>query len=474
MTIEVALIVATVVLLALIVMRAPVALGILVGASVGIILYDGFDHWTSLLQSVFYSSSAKYLLFVIPMYVLLGSIVSNTDIGVQVYRVVNKAVGRLPGGLGATAVVATAMFSGISGSSAADITAFGRVSIREMTRLGYPRDYATAIVAAAGTFAVLIPPNLALVIYAVLAEVSVGAMIVAGLVPGIISVVVLGIFVLLRAPHHIRKPEQLGAQLAQAAENRRNATEPLPTLKEVTQAIDYQKGDWLSVVYVVILGGVVVGGLYGGFFTPTEAGAVAALVACFLMFTALRKGTSTRLRTVFGRSLRDTVDITSMIFLLFIGGSVFAYFLASGMIPPQLTAWAAGLDIPPLLLVAFLLIILLPLGAVLDGMSIMLLTVPSPGADGRGPRLRRDLVWRHPWSSNSWRSDTHHPTRWDERVHRRRVGTRRRREGLPKDLALHRAGSRRDCAVLPRSRNHPVVPEAVRVRRLSNPSRDKE
>jgi tripartite ATP-independent transporter DctM subunit len=158
--------------LVLITLEVPVGLAIAGAGLLGIMLL--FDPTTAsqVLAEKPYAATAKYGLFVIPMYVLLGSLISNVGIGEGIYRFTNRLVRRLPGGLPATAVLATAVFSGISGSSAADVATFGRVSVTEMSRHGYDRAYAAAVVAAAGTFAVLIPPSIVLVVYAIMAEVS--------------------------------------------------------------------------------------------------------------------------------------------------------------------------------------------------------------------------------------------------------------------------------------------------------------
>lgn len=358
--------------LVLILLETPVAVAIGGSGLVGIVLLDGIGLAAQSLGAIPYSGSAKYALFAIPTYILLGCLISNAGIGTQIYRVVNKLVRPLPGGLAATAVLATSIFSGISGSSAADVATFGRISVNEMTRNGYRKPYAAAVVAAAGTFAVLIPPSITLVLYAIIAQVSIGAMILAGVIPGILSGLILAAYVIVRA-RLARNNEDDDAHISPE-----NARETPATLADPSTALMTKPArgtDLIAIGYATILFGVVVGGLYAGIFTATEAGAVGAIAAMIIALIAIR-GKKIGARRLMWESMTETAEITSMIFLLLIGGAIFSFALALSGLPVDISLWAGDLPIAPWAVIAIILLILIPLGAFLDGLSVLLLTVP--------------------------------------------------------------------------------------------------
>lgn len=372
-------------------------IGLCVGFSgiIGISLYEGVETATNVLGSSPFTATAKYALFVIPMYVLLGSIINHAGIAAQIYRSVNRVVGRLPGGLAATAVIATSAFSGISGSSSADVAVFGKISVSEMSKYGYTKDYAAAVVAAAGTFAVLIPPSIVLVIYGIIAQLSIGALLLAGIIPGVFSALLLVAFVLVKGvfdnrgtPVHTQALETVGAIsnsvpatysdrdkiLTVDTNGASNIGEEIVDPNQANASTGWAK-DSVAIVYAFVLFVLVIGGIYSGIFTATEAGAVGAAAAAVIAVVASRS-TGTNLRLVFTRSVRETVDVTGMIFFLLIGGAVFTYFVATSGIADQLAELVTNLDVPPSLIIAIILVMLIPLGMFLDGLSIMLLIVP--------------------------------------------------------------------------------------------------
>lgn len=364
--------------LILIALEMPIALAITLAGLFGIVLLDGMETAANTLAATPYSSTAKYALFVIPMYVLLGSLISNAGIGTRIFRAVNRVVRRVPGGLAATTVVATSIFSGISGSSAADVATFGRISVTEMSRNGYPKAYAAAVVAAAGTFAVLIPPSISIVLYAIIAEESIGTMILAGVIPGAISALALTAFVIARGvlrPAAVPATEVVPVAVAAAGGVGQGDQVPGRPRRKPAMAKDGLAADLSAMLYAVVLFAIVVGGLYGGVFTATEAGAMGAFAALVIALIS-RKSSGIPTRTMLWRAMTETADVTSMIFLLLIGGAIFTFALALSGVPMAVSLWAAELPISPTLVVALMLFLLIPLGAFLDGLSILLLTVP--------------------------------------------------------------------------------------------------
>ena len=374
----------------LILMEIPIAIALVAGGALGIFIFQDASSATAVLGNTPYSASSSYELLVIPMYILLGALLSNAGIGQQIYRAVNRLTHRLPGGLAVSAVGATALFSGISGSSAADVAAFGRISVSEMSRHGYSREYSAALVAAAGTFANLIPPSIGIVVYAIIAKESVGKLILAGVIPGLLSMVALAVFVIIRA---VRSPSIAGAgardaRLAAdaAAGGALSVVQPVPS----PSAAD-ARGDMLGAFYGLVIFCVAVGGLYGGIFTPTEAGALGAITALLIAVITPRSTRRISLLKIVKNSLVETSQFTSMIFLLLMGGAVFSYFLAIGGFATDISAWVTSLDVAPRVLVALILLILLPLGMLLEGLAILLLAIPivAPVVSGLG----FDGVW---------------------------------------------------------------------------------
>lgn len=362
-----------------------IGLALLCGAGSGILVIGGFERVEAVFSSGPFRSASLYSLFVIPMYILLGALIANSGIGQAIYRSINVLVTRVRGGLAATAVIATGIFSGVSGSSAADLAAFGRVSVSEMSRHGYPKGYAAAVVAASSAFAVMIPPSLGLVIYGILAEVSIGKMLVAGLIPGIASMVVLTCYVIANAywTHHRqakRTPVAVSEPVLAGAGGPAVEKTPADANREVSAAEaaltqPFRPSDLAALAQAAVLFLIVVGGLYSGLVTVTESAALGAAAA--LVITIANPGYRTEsLWSTLKTSLRETSYYTSMIFLLLLGGAAFTYLVASSGVANDLAAWMQGLDISTGLLLALILLALLVAGTFMDGMSLLLVSVP--------------------------------------------------------------------------------------------------
>jgi len=368
--------ISTVVIIVLILCEMPIGLALGTGATVGIALMYDIETATQVLATVPFSTISIYALFAIPMFVLLGSLVANTKIAESLFDAAQFVFGRLPGGLAASTVGATMVFSGISGSSSADVATVGRISISQMRKHGYSGEYSAAIVATAGAFAALIPPSVGLVLYAVLSGESVGAMILAGIVPGIISGVVLGVAVVCAAVVRNRRVGSTEGVSAIVQSSR-----PTTSTGTVALAGPTHTGRGgrvpaaVGAIYGLVLFCIVAGGIYAGIFTPTEAGAFGAFASLILVVISVRF----RVATVFEVSktaLWEAAQLTAMIFLLVIGGALLSYMVAASGLPADLAIWLVGLDLEPRVIIALILILMIPLGMVLDGLSIMLLTVP--------------------------------------------------------------------------------------------------
>lgn len=366
-----------VVFLCLVLIEVPVGFSLGISGTIGILLTDGASIVTAVLGALPFTSSASYTLFAVPMFILLGALVANAGISGRIFGAAGAILGRLPGGVAATTVIATAIFSGISGSSAADVATMGKISVSEMRKQGYAPAFAAAIVGAAGAFAALIPPSIALVIYGIIAEESIGALLLAGIIPGAFSAIALTGWIVvresLRARDSAARPEIARALAVEESEGE-GVGDPNPSrVPQPAQLLTV--GEKLSgVAYAGALFLIVAGGIYAGVFTATEAAAVGAFASLVLSIPLW--GSMAKARSVMATSLRETAEITSMIFLLLLGGSIFTYFVVTTNIPVRITEWIVGLSIPPSLVVAMFLLAIIPLGMFLDGLSIMLLTVP--------------------------------------------------------------------------------------------------
>jgi TRAP-type C4-dicarboxylate transport system permease large subunit len=419
----------TVVLAAFFVMicfQVRIALALGIAGFIGISMLRGFDVGVSVLGSFPYSSTSKYALFVIPMFIMLGSLVAHTGIGVAIFSAVNKVVGKVHGGLAASTAMAIGMFSGITGSSAADIATFGRLSVSEMRRAGYHPAYAAAVTVAAGTFAILIPPSVILLIFAAVAQQSAGKMLLAGLVPGVMSCFVLAVFVIVRA--YVSKRGGIGgshkyteskANLVVASDlapvgvasdgSSVRATPPAietfsaPAIskgRSLGGGIEVDRGGQLKprrlagfsgIFFAGVLFTVVMGGIYSGIFTAAEAGAWGACAALVIVIATSARPKGLTRRHVVSVALRETANTTSMIFLLLICGSIFGFFAASAGLPQLVADWTGQLHVPPQSIVLLFLLILIPLGMFMDSLSILLLAAPVmlPIVHGMG----FSLVW---------------------------------------------------------------------------------
>ncbi|MCR2811371.1 MULTISPECIES: TRAP transporter large permease [unclassified Microbacterium] len=368
MSIELTAIIVFGLLFSLMAIRMPVGLALLVAGGVGIVLNSGLHVGMNVAGQSVYKATSNYVLFVIPMFILLGAIVLHAGLGARLFSVANRLVGRAPGGLAASTVVAVTVFSGVSGSSAADVAAFGKLSVGQMRRHGYDPAVAASVVAAAGCFAVLIPPNVGIVVYGILSEQSIGALLLAGVIPGLVSCAVLAVAVIVRAKLW---PTKLGSE---AVRPEKRLSTGLSDDERSLRTISL-RSQVVAALYALVLFVIVMGGIYSGNFTSAEAGAMGAFTAVIIALFTVR-GRLRKFGTLMWRSLGDTLSTSSMIFLLLIGGTVFNYFIASSGLASRIVVAMSSIDIPPLLLAAVFLLMLLVLGMFLDGLSTMLIVVP--------------------------------------------------------------------------------------------------
>lgn len=336
-------------LLLLLVLGLEIAFSLAVVGAVGLLMLGGVPLVTGLLATVPYSNVANFTLVVLPMFVLMGELAVAAGMAQQAYVSARAWLGRLPGGLMMTGIGASTVFAAVSGSSVAATITIGRVSIEEMRRYGYNGGLAAGTVAVAGTLAALIPPSALAVFYALVADQSISRMLMAGLVPGLLSA---GLFLVTAYLIARYFPD-----LAPLVRERVGWKERLSSLRMTAP---------FGILVLVVLGGI-----YSGLATATEAAAFGALAALGLLALSGKLSWP-----ALQQALSATTRISCMIFLIIIGGMLFSRFLAFSGIPLAMTEFIRSLEISPLAVVVVMMLILTVLGMFIDPVGMIMLTLP--------------------------------------------------------------------------------------------------
>jgi tripartite ATP-independent transporter DctM subunit len=296
-----------------------------------------------------YETTSYYPYTVIPLFIVMGGFAFTSGMTQDLYAAFDKWLRRLPGGLGVATIAACAGFAAVSGSSVATAAAMGTVAFPEMKRFSYHPRLATGCIAAGGTLGFLIPPSIGFVVYGMLTEQSIGKLLVAGVVPGILLALSFIIIVILMV--------KLNPALAPISPEPVTRKEKISSLLKIWEP---------AVLFLLVMGGI-----YAGFFTPTEAGAIGATV---LLFVALVKRRLNWTNLV--GALQESVRISVMVLFLVAGANIFSYFLALSTIPMRVSSWVAAMQVSPYLILTIIILIYLFLGCFLDAISMMVLTMP--------------------------------------------------------------------------------------------------
>ncbi|MBW1857578.1 MAG: TRAP transporter large permease [Deltaproteobacteria bacterium] len=330
------------------------ALRMQIGFSMALVGFLGFtvlcslEASFSLLGMVAFKTGTAYSLTVIPLFILMGQFANHSRMGMEIYETVYRWLGFLPGGLSMATTGACAGFAAISGSSLATAATMGMVALPEMKRFKYDDSLATGCIAAGGTLGILIPPSTVLIIYGILTEQPIATLFIAGVLPGLL---LSGLFIATIYAMTKYKPS-LGPP------------GPRFTMKEKIYSL---KGTW-SILALFLL---VMGGLYTGWFTPTEAAGVGAFGAFFITIIKGRLN-----RDNLRESLTETVKTTAMVFVILIGANIFGYFLTVSQIPDQLSTWIGELGLNRYVVMSMLVFAFIILGCFMEGLAIMVLTIP--------------------------------------------------------------------------------------------------
>lgn len=354
-------------LIVLIVLGMPIGLGMIVVSFVGVSFIRNETVAMRMIGAVANDSLREYLYAVVPLFVLMGLLVTASGVGKDTFDVFERLLRRVRAGLGIATVFANAVFASITGISIASASVFSRIAVPEMVRHGYRRRFATGVVAGSSVLGMLIPPSLLMIVYAVLAEESVGRMFLAGIGPGLLLSILFSITILLMAylrPKSVfdREPDLIHQ-------------DPVSALALAGKGVP-----------IVVLVTLVLGGLYGGFLNPTEAGAVGALGALAI---ALLRRSLTRGR--FWSLLVETGQVTVSVLFLIMAATFFSRMLAMSGLPNALAEALLQSTIGPYGFLLIFLALVIVMGFLIDSISIMLILLPIalPVAKAAG----FDLIW---------------------------------------------------------------------------------
>jgi tripartite ATP-independent transporter DctM subunit len=337
------------VLLALIFLRVPIGVAMLVLGLIGSgLVYGSAAPLLNQMKTLAYGTFSTHSLSIVPLFLLMGQFASLGGMSRALFKAAEAFLGHRKGGVAMAAIGACAGFGSICGSSLATAATMGQVALPELRRAGYAGSLATGALAAGGTLGILIPPSIVLVIYAILAEQNIAKMFAAAFVPGILAA--LGYILVIALV--VRLKPSLAGQL-----------EPMPWSERITAL--------LAVWPVLLIFVVVIGGIYTGIFTPTEGAAVGAVATGAL---AWWRGGVSRARLL--GAFEATASGTAMVFLIVLGAAAYNTFLALSQLPQELAGWVGEQGFGPYAVLWAILVFYLVFGCVMDSLSMILLTIP--------------------------------------------------------------------------------------------------
>ena len=336
------------VLFVLLALTVPIGFAMGLAGLWGMGMIIGWSSALALFGTTVYETTANYNLSIVPLFVLMGSVASRSGLSRELYQSFNAWFGAFRGGLALATIGACGAFAAICGSSVATAATMSQVALPEMKKYNYADSLATGSVAAGGIIGILIPPSVVLVLYGILTETSIGDLFIAGFIPGILTVVgfMLVVSIITRIWPHLG-----------AGGERKSFSEKMSAL-----------GKTWAILFLFLL---VIGGIYLGVFTPTEAAGVGATFA--FVISAMRRRLSMKNAK---EALLETVQTSAMIFAILIGAITLNNLMVFSGIAAAMSSFVGGLDMPPMIIMAIILLMYLVMGAFLDALAMILLTVP--------------------------------------------------------------------------------------------------
>ncbi len=335
-------------LVLLIFTRMPVGFLMAIIGFLGFAAVVSWDAALRLIANDMFSTFSSYNLTVIPLFVLMGQLAFHSGISSRLFDVAYRFIGRLPGGLAIATIGACAGFSAICGSTNATAATMAAATLPEMKRYNYKPELATGVVAAGGSLGILIPPSVVFIVYGILTEQSIGKLFLAGIVPGILLTIMFMVSIVIWVS---LKPE-LGP-------------------KGTAFSFKDKMASLVGLGEVIVLFSMVMGGLFAGIFTPTEAGAIGAFGT--LVISMVRKKLSW---SGFVAAVNETTRITCMIMVIVAGATIFGHFLAVTRIPFDIAQWIAGFNLPGAVIMLMMLVLYFVGGCFIDALALVMLTIP--------------------------------------------------------------------------------------------------
>lgn len=350
----------TALLLCLLLIGMPVAFTLMFAGILGMFLFLGGAASFAQIPVIAYKTLDDFVLTAVPLYILMSQILLKGKIGNGLFELGNKWLGHLPGGLAVATIFACAVFSAISGSSVATAVTVGAMAIPEMLKRGYPREMVLGTVAAGGTLGILIPPSIPMILYGSITDESIGKLFISGIVPGVLLTIFFTLYVIFKAKDFKR---------------------------QALASWEERKKIFRENVWGLLLPILVVGGIYTGAFTPTEAAAVGTVYACVITIFVYK----TVKFSDWPNILESTVKTTSMIFTIMIGAMLFGFILTILQVPQEIMRLVTDADVNRWIIFFGINCVLLLLGCILETVSIVLITLPMLFPVVR--HLGFDLIW---------------------------------------------------------------------------------
>jgi tripartite ATP-independent transporter DctM subunit len=336
------------VLMLLLALRIHIGVAMLLTGSVGYIFMSGWDPLMNYYKNVAFARYSNYDLSVVPLFLLMGQFATNGGLSKALFKAGNAMIGHWRGGMAMAAVTSCAGFGAICGSSLATAATMGQVALPELKAHNYSERLSAAVIAAGGTLGILIPPSVPLVIYAIMTEQNIAKLFMAAFVPGIIAAI--GYMVVIGIIARISPQDAPRGDRFSWAQRLRALIETWPVL----------------LIFMVVIGGI-----YGGIFTPTEAASIGTVATAFVAWKSGGLRGEGLLQCLYGAAVG-----TGMIFLILLGADVLNVFLALTQVNTELAKWVVGMDLSPLAVLFTIIAIYLVLGCVMDSLSMLLLTIP--------------------------------------------------------------------------------------------------
>jgi tripartite ATP-independent transporter DctM subunit len=339
--------IAILIFLVLVGIGVPIALGLLSTGLIGLLLLVGLEPTLASSAPMFYNYISKYEFSVIPMFILMGNIGFYSGLFGDIFEVARKWVGRLPAGLAVGVVLAQCLFGACSGSSIAACVVIGKAAYPVMKKAGYPDSLATGVIAGSGDLSMLIPPSITMCIYGLLVDQSIGKLLIGGIMPGLLTGFIYSVILIFWTGRTVPRDNTVFS------------------FKEKVYALRYL---WIVLVLVM----AIMGGIYGGVCTPTEAGAF-GVFAMFLIAVVTRRLNWEMMK----KSIRSTIISTGMILIIIVGAVLFARFLTLSGFSRGISEWVANVKAPDIVIFAIMVVIYLFLGCFVGSTGMMVMTLPT-------------------------------------------------------------------------------------------------